>query len=88
MNTIFVRELRVESRIGVYAWEQRLAQSLLRTQRGGRVGDVDRAAAPRMADRAVDQGVLRIDAQDPEVGGVVGPVADQVTDRDMLKLRQ
>lgn len=29
MNTIFVRELRVETRIGVYAWEQHLAQPLL-----------------------------------------------------------
>ena len=29
MNTIFVRELRVETRIGIYAWEQHLAQPLL-----------------------------------------------------------
>jgi len=29
MNTIFVRELRVDTRIGVYAWEQHLVQSLL-----------------------------------------------------------
>jgi dihydroneopterin aldolase len=29
MNTIFVHELRVDTRIGVYAWEQHLAQSLL-----------------------------------------------------------
>jgi dihydroneopterin aldolase len=29
MNTIFVHELRVETRIGVYAWEQHLTQSLL-----------------------------------------------------------
>lgn len=29
MNTIFVRELRVDTRIGVYAWEQHLAQPLL-----------------------------------------------------------
>lgn len=29
MNTIFVNELRVDTRIGVYAWEQHLAQSLL-----------------------------------------------------------
>ena len=29
MNTIFVHELRVETRIGVYAWEQHLAQPLL-----------------------------------------------------------
>lgn len=29
MNTIFVRELRVDTRIGVYTWEQHLTQSLL-----------------------------------------------------------
>ena len=29
MNTIFVHELRVETRIGIYAWEQHLAQPLL-----------------------------------------------------------
>lgn len=29
MNTIFVHELRVQTRIGVYVWEQHLAQSLL-----------------------------------------------------------
>ena len=29
MNTIFVQELRVETRIGVYAWEQHLSQPLL-----------------------------------------------------------
>ena len=29
MNTIFVQELRVETRIGVYAWEQHLTQPLL-----------------------------------------------------------
>ena len=29
MNTIFVQELRVETRIGVYAWEQYLSQPLL-----------------------------------------------------------
>ena len=29
MNTIFIHELRVDTRIGVYAWEQHLAQSLL-----------------------------------------------------------
>ena len=29
MNVIFVHELRVDTRIGVYAWEQHLAQSLL-----------------------------------------------------------
>jgi len=29
MNIIFVHELRVDTRIGVYAWEQHLAQSLL-----------------------------------------------------------
>lgn len=29
MNTIFIRELRVETRIGVYEWEQHLAQPLL-----------------------------------------------------------
>jgi dihydroneopterin aldolase len=29
MNTIFVNELRVETRIGVYAWEQHLPQPLL-----------------------------------------------------------
>ena len=28
MNTIFIRELRVETRIGVYAWEQHQAQTL------------------------------------------------------------
>jgi dihydroneopterin aldolase len=29
MNAIFVHELRVETRIGVYAWEQHLPQPLL-----------------------------------------------------------
>lgn len=29
MNTIFVHELRVDTRIGVYAWEQHMTQSLL-----------------------------------------------------------
>ena len=29
MNTIFVQELRVESRIGVYAWERQLHQTLV-----------------------------------------------------------
>ena len=29
MNAIFVHELRVDTRIGVYAWEQHLPQSLL-----------------------------------------------------------
>ena len=29
MNTIFIQELRVETRIGVYAWEQHLAQPLM-----------------------------------------------------------
>ena len=29
MNTIFVHQLRVETRIGVYAWEQHLRQPLL-----------------------------------------------------------
>jgi dihydroneopterin aldolase len=29
MNTIFVQELRIETRIGVYAWEQHLRQPLL-----------------------------------------------------------
>jgi dihydroneopterin aldolase len=29
MNTIFVHELRVDTRIGVYAWEQHLPQTLL-----------------------------------------------------------
>src|SRR5208282_6323090 len=29
MNTIFVHELRVDTRIGVYAWEQHLTQPLL-----------------------------------------------------------
>lgn len=29
MNTIFIQELRVETRIGVYAWEQHLAQPLV-----------------------------------------------------------
>ena len=29
MNTIFIQQLRVETRIGVYAWEQHLPQSLL-----------------------------------------------------------
>jgi dihydroneopterin aldolase len=28
MNTIFIRELRVETRIGVYAWEQHRSQPL------------------------------------------------------------
>jgi 7,8-dihydroneopterin aldolase/epimerase/oxygenase len=29
MNTIFIRELRVETRIGVYAWEQHRNQPLM-----------------------------------------------------------
>jgi dihydroneopterin aldolase len=29
MNTIFIRELRVETRIGVYAWERHRSQPLL-----------------------------------------------------------
>jgi dihydroneopterin aldolase len=29
MNTIFVQELRVETRIGVYAWEQHITQPLV-----------------------------------------------------------
>jgi dihydroneopterin aldolase len=29
MNTIFIRELRVETRIGVYAWEQHKSQPLV-----------------------------------------------------------
>ena len=29
MNTIFVHELRVDTRIGIYAWEQHLTQALL-----------------------------------------------------------
>jgi dihydroneopterin aldolase len=29
VNTIFVQELRVETRIGVYAWERRLSQPLI-----------------------------------------------------------
>lgn len=29
MNTIFVQELRVETRIGVYAWERHLSQTLV-----------------------------------------------------------
>jgi len=29
VNTIFIHDLRVETRIGVYAWEQHLAQTLL-----------------------------------------------------------
>jgi dihydroneopterin aldolase len=29
VNTIFVQELRVETRIGVYAWERQLAQPLI-----------------------------------------------------------
>ena len=29
MNTIFIHDLRVETRIGVYDWEQHLAQPLL-----------------------------------------------------------
>jgi dihydroneopterin aldolase len=29
VNTIFVQELRVETRIGVYAWERQLSQPLL-----------------------------------------------------------
>src|SRR5436190_5953950 len=65
-----------------------LAQLLLDPLRGLRVGDVDRAAAPRMADRAVDQGMPRIPAQDPEVGRVVRAVADQVAGSNMLILRQ
>jgi hypothetical protein len=63
-------------------------QSLLGLPRRLRAGDVDRTSAPRMADRAVDQGMLRVDALDPEVPRVVGPIADQVADSDMLMLRQ
>ena len=29
MNTIFIQELRVETRIGVYAWEQHVAQPIV-----------------------------------------------------------
>ena len=29
MNTIFIQDLRIETRIGVYEWEQHLAQPLL-----------------------------------------------------------
>jgi dihydroneopterin aldolase len=29
MNTIFIRDLRIETRIGVYEWEQHVAQPLL-----------------------------------------------------------
>ena len=29
MDTIFIRDLRIETRIGVYAWEQHLTQPLL-----------------------------------------------------------
>jgi len=29
MNSIFIRDLRIETRIGVYAWEKQLAQPLL-----------------------------------------------------------
>lgn len=29
MNTIFIRDLRVETRIGVYAWEQHRSQPLM-----------------------------------------------------------
>jgi 7,8-dihydroneopterin aldolase/epimerase/oxygenase len=29
MNTIFIQDLRVETRIGVYEWEQHIAQPLL-----------------------------------------------------------
>src|ERR1700694_4833002 len=29
MNTIFIRELRIETRIGIYEWEQHMAQPLL-----------------------------------------------------------
>src|SRR6266496_2261052 len=63
-------------------------QLLLGLPRRLRAGDVDRTSAPRMADRAVDQGTLRVDALDPEVRRVVGPIADQVADSDMLMLRQ
>jgi len=63
-------------------------QLLLGLPRRLRAGDVDRTSAPRMADRAVDQGTLRVDALDPEVPRVVGPIADQVADIDMLMLRQ
>jgi hypothetical protein len=40
-------------------------QLLLGLLRRLRAGDVDRTSAPRMADRAVDQGTLRVDALDP-----------------------
>jgi hypothetical protein len=63
-------------------------QLLLGLPRRLRAGDVDRTSAPRMADRAVDQGTLRVDALDPEVPRVAGPIADQVADSDMLMLRQ
>lgn len=29
MDTIFINELRIETRIGIYAWEQQVAQALL-----------------------------------------------------------
>ena len=29
MNTIFIRDLRIETRIGVYAWEEHMRQPLL-----------------------------------------------------------
>ena len=63
-------------------------QLLLGLPRRLRVGDVDRTYARRIADRAVDQGMLRVDALDPEVPRLVGPIADQVADSDMLMLRQ
>ena len=63
-------------------------QLLLGLPRRLRAGDVDRTSAPRMADRAIDQGTLRVDELDPEVPRVVGPIADQVADSDMLMLRQ
>jgi len=47
-----------------------LAQLLLGPLRGVRVDDVDRAAAPRMADRAVGHGMLRVDAQHPKIGRI------------------
>jgi hypothetical protein len=63
-------------------------QLLLGLPRRLRVGDVDRTYTRRIADRAVDQGMLRVDALDPEVPRLVGPIADQVADSDMLMLRQ
>ena len=53
-----------------------------------RVVDFDRAAAPRVPDRAVDECTGWVDVLGAEVRRVVGAVADEIPDRDVLVLGQ